>query len=191
MKILILAPHPDDEVIGCSSVLLGNSGQHEISVLYFFDVTKARKEEIELVASEINFTPLYWEGGERITYLPLLELLEGMDYVFCPSAYDSHPQHLEINQVYHRYLEYTSGPTPHSLYYTTELAHRRGKALASKAKRHLMNLYSSQRCLWEHDASYYLFEHISNRDEVDYENDLVSGDSLFEFRNINYVPLDN
>ena len=52
----ILAPHVDDELIGCFTRLQNRSIDH---VIYFFELTPERKKEAKAAAEHFGFIPIF------------------------------------------------------------------------------------------------------------------------------------
>lgn len=152
-SVIILAPHPDDEVIGCWSLLQARQVK---DVYYFFDCTDARKSEAQQVADTFGFTPHFEE-----------EVPTNVDgTLVMPSIHDSHPDHKAVNRKYR-------GRTLNRLFYSVDLNEGAKVAVEdSRLKRHCLdNLYASQKALWATDASYYLFERLRLHDyEASYKH---------------------
>lgn len=89
-KYVILAPHVDDEVIGCYRYL--SSGVVS-DVVYFFDITPERKAEAELCANTFKF------NAHFLGIFPF-DLPDFSDSVILiPNIADKHPHHKLVNQV--------------------------------------------------------------------------------------------
>ena len=85
--ITIFAPHPDDELIGCFSVIRRRQIKR---VVYFYDLTKERKAEAASVANHYGFIADF--SGVKF---PLKNLTKCL---LIPTRDDNHPQHKAINQ---------------------------------------------------------------------------------------------
>lgn len=147
-KILIVAPHIDDEAIGCWSVL--NRKNVEITVQYMREITANRKQEGEAAAAFFGFTPRFGGG------LPSVHNGE-FDEIYVPSRRDWHADHKQINMHTRQWATH---------FYSVDMAN--GKPLQPgnmQRKRECLNaLYPSQRKLWETDDKYWLFEDIQTTD---------------------------
>jgi hypothetical protein len=157
-KKLIIAPHIDDELIGCYSVL-ANSPKHSVTILFRYELTEERKRESGNLK---NFFPsvavlVYatdQDLADRFSYL-----IEEADEVYVPSRRDGHADHRKVNAQYRKHATH---------FYSVDME---GGAYigdeASKKKHHCLNMcYPSQKSLWETNAKYYLFEAIS---KIDYQ----------------------
>lgn len=166
--MIIIAPHPDDELIGCYSRL--NSDCTSIKeVWYVFDhKDPVRRIEAEHSADKFKFEPKFLDGLAGLE--ASLGYLSRCGYnVIVPSIRDAHPQHKEVNRLT-RHLA--------TEFYSVDLDYavgKRGLGLLESARKatQLDMIYPSQDYLWRHNASYYLFENIAFTDidvlsEVDY-----------------------
>ena len=158
----ILAPHCDDELIGCYTLLKARSIS---KVYYFFDFTETRIAEARNCASIFGFEPIFVSDPENLK-------LDGM--VLMPSLVDSHPHHKLIRRCYSRY--HTKN------FYHADLDTILNKNVLSSEDQAdklsaLNEIYPSQKALWDSNASYYLFECITNSDylKLDKYNIYYSG----------------
>ena len=125
-KVIILAPHPDDEVLGCHSVLFNKNIRDKITILYltdgcFYDYPKVRsakardirKKELELLCAHYNFDYKYFgfkdthlsenviNAKEVIKkYLKDNNLLDKSIAWFVPHSNESHEDHKAAYKVY-------------------------------------------------------------------------------------------
>lgn len=86
-NVVIFAPHIDDEVIGCWSVL---SADRVSDVYYFYDITPDRQLEAEACAKLYNFAPHFVEAGDIIK-------LPEQCILFLPNIADNHINHKQVN----------------------------------------------------------------------------------------------
>ena len=153
MNKVILAPHIDDETIGCWTVIDAHRAKPagELHVVWFFDLDEERKLEAQRLAREYNLTPHF--GSFFLDDLKAINPKE----VYVPAITDAHPHHKLIN------AHWRSKATH---FYSVDMP--RSKLLSSanqRWKREALSYYfSSQEALWASDAKYYLFEDISVSD---------------------------
>lgn len=154
MRCLIIAPHCDDELIGCSSVLFDSS--NEVTVAYLYELTEHRVAEALHLSSALHFSPLF--NNRDFEQQQLVEIAKDFQQIYIPSRSDLHLNH---KQTFRQFI----GVATHT--YQTNMA---GCALYPSWERKLQLLnayYTSQKELWANNASYYLFEHVEHI-EFDY-----------------------
>jgi LmbE family N-acetylglucosaminyl deacetylase len=116
-RVLVIAPHPDDE-IGCSGTLLRHvQAGDTIEAVYVTDgrgsraaglgpdeMATRRKREAESVAPLLGIGRLHWLGlpewdWQEAALVPLLRDLvreASPDIVYAPSRVDFHPEHVRV-----------------------------------------------------------------------------------------------
>jgi hypothetical protein len=143
-NIVILAPHVDDELIGCYSIL--NDGKYRVTqVIYFYDLDDIRKEEALAAADFYNFD-VSFDGYDAI--------IDRTVILYAPNVADAHPHHKAVNQ-------YAKALANTKMYYSVDM-NRDFTVLDEydqKSKLTLLkHLYPSQQKLFDSDAKYHLFE---------------------------------
>lgn len=107
-RILVIAPHPDDETYGCGGVLLKYRGQCDVVLLAYGETgnpnwtkdrtLRVRRDEFRAamdmagatIVAELGLTNRKVnENLDRITELDF----SGYDYIFVPNRKDIHPDH--------------------------------------------------------------------------------------------------
>ena len=108
-RALVLAPHIDDDVIGCGGTLAKHAeAGDEVAALYFADCTEERIGEAREAARVIGIGKLEFLGYPSKTLLRqedaarrLKEVLD--EYrphtVYLPSLFDRHNDHLALNHI--------------------------------------------------------------------------------------------
>ena len=110
-KVVVIAPHEDDESIGCGGTVLKhakNGGRLEI--IFCTHYTQSRMEEAKLSAktlgSKMNHflqfesKTLYKQTDLLSKYFTKLFLRIEPDVIFMPFAIDSHPAHIAISKAF-------------------------------------------------------------------------------------------
>lgn len=128
-RILIISPHPDDEIIGCGGTIIKilNQGK-QVTVLHLTDGrntaafnnvddivrSTARLEEAQIVADFIGLSELIlWKIPDNeikiddLNKLKLTELLERIkpEIIFTPFVNDPHPDHQDANKLLSEILQ--------------------------------------------------------------------------------------
>lgn len=120
-RVLVVAPHPDDEVAGCGGVIAlhGRAGD-QVTVLYVTDgrasraggldaaaMARRRQEEAEASARVLKVEDWQWLGLPERRWedadlaVPLERLIAKLapDVVYAPSRVDFHPEHYAVARV--------------------------------------------------------------------------------------------
>ena len=117
-KVLVIAPHPDDETLGCGGTLLRHSTEGD--EIYWLIVTgideahgwsaeqvRVRDEEIKKVSAAYGFcqTCNLTIPTTRLDTIPMVDLIEKIgsfiksiepEIIYMPYAYDVHTDHQVI-----------------------------------------------------------------------------------------------
>lgn len=154
-KVLIVAPHIDDEVIGCYSVLCDLN--NHVSVLYLFELNAERRQEALAAARMFKFIP-YFGDGSLMPVSQALGLRTGrfdFDEVYVPSRKDWHADHQIVNRAYRSIATH---------FYSVDM--NQGELLEYRdAKRQALDYcYPSQSGVWTLNEKYWLFEDIQTTD---------------------------
>jgi LmbE family N-acetylglucosaminyl deacetylase len=118
-KILILAPHADDESIGCGGLLLKYASQCDVIFLTdgrYGDVNiepsemiEIRKKEFESVMIKLkvnNFSLLGIEDTKLESNYNIFKSINfnGYDYICMPNNLDQHPDHKAVTKHIKKYM---------------------------------------------------------------------------------------
>jgi len=154
LRFVILAPHVDDEVIGCWRLL--NSGL-VVGVAYFYEVDTVRGMEATRCADDFDFQIIEAhyidQEMERVKANALL----------VPNIADYHPHHKAVNRLADS-LEYRK------YYYSVDMNVEMdvlSEEHQAQKQRQLLTLFPSQRRLIESTDKYHLFESLLSTDWVD------------------------
>jgi LmbE family N-acetylglucosaminyl deacetylase len=123
-RVLILAPHPDDEAIGMGGTLcLHARNGSAVTVLYLTDgggleaererTIAARRAEARALGEALSLEQVFWDNpdtkltNDARTVGRLAELLAELapEYVYAPSIFDHHYDHFATNQILVEALE--------------------------------------------------------------------------------------
>lgn len=148
MPILIIAPHVDDELIGCYSVLTDQNRNRPLVVGYGNLSNPGRRSEAAKAAETFGFT-FYQE--RELDSAP-------WSRVYVPAITDHHIEHKDLNRKWRKVATH--------FYSVTNID--KGKPLSDNdaaMKKVLLDVtYPSQKELWHNDAKFYLFENIQESD---------------------------
>jgi len=148
---IIVAPHPDDEIIGCFDIL--NNPDNRIIIVYINDIDKKRKEETKKIKEIFN-------NVKATVYLNQIpqHLFNDKPIIHYPDPiYETHPTHRLQGNIGEQLLRYMD---LHVIFYSINMNAPyiyENKDWESK-RIALDTIYPSQKKLWESDHKYFLFE---------------------------------
>ena len=108
-KILVISPHPDDEVIGCGGTLLKyDCLNSEIIIVYITNGTnnqskqKNRKSEAKRLCKKMNWEHIFLDfelKSKTWNYLKLKQAIDKVnpEIIFIPSLFDDNIEHKNAN----------------------------------------------------------------------------------------------
>ena len=149
-NIVIVAPHVDDECIGCFNVL---SNQESIHIIYGETPDIIRRDEaLALKAEFINVKSQHFSSQS----IPPIFLSPKTTFYFPDPYFEVHPKHRVWGAIGENLLRNGLDVIFYSINmqapYIFEVEHW------LKKKETLDKIYPSQSELWKNDAKYYLFE---------------------------------
>lgn len=162
---VIIAPHADDEMIGCFSIIEKSRQQVKtysltykipLRVIYLFELSEERKVEAFLAAHHFSFEA-YFVSDPKEALLLLDSWLYLRPEIYVPSRRDNHIDHKYCNKLFRRYA---------SFFYSVDMQGAKvlPESVIALKQTALNRCYPSQRALWDNNASYYLFENILKKD---------------------------
>lgn len=105
-KVLVLSPHPDDDIFGCGGALaLHQKNNDQVKVIYLTSKLK-RKNEAKKATKALKISDIeFWgfrEGNfsaAKNTSQKLIDLINNFKpkLIYCPSFTDPHPDHFEAS----------------------------------------------------------------------------------------------
>lgn len=130
-RVLVIAPHPDDEVIGIGGAIsMHVESQSKVTVLYMTDgrhahfklgvmaqeTIKLRRQDAESIAQKYHFDPIFWNvedsrlTNDVETISEMVKVLKDTQptIIYLPSFFDYQFDHFSANQVLLEALKQTS-----------------------------------------------------------------------------------
>lgn len=146
--LIVIAPHPDDELIGCFTLF---DSKQVNAVIYLEVEDQKRFEEAEhfcdVMCVESMYVPFLKDLSEY--------LYSSSQKFIVPSVYDNHMLHKAVGAMFmHERAEYGVYTVDMTSNYARELT----KNDANNKRSLLDDCYPSQSSLWESDWKYWLFE---------------------------------
>ena len=147
-ELIIFAPHPDDEIIGCYEVLIDET----VSPIILYSATndQIRVNEALKLRDITNV-----KAQMFVKNIPghLIDITN--KYYFPNPIYETHPAHREKGHIGEMFLRMGFDVT----FYSTEMNyHAKYECKDSAGKLEMLNkIYPSQKSLWEHEHKYFLF----------------------------------
>ena len=158
----ILAPHIDDEVIGCYRILI--TGQVQ-TVNYFTEITPERMKEAKACARRFGFRANFFPYISRA----LLRELTSGTIILAPHIKDHHPHHKMLNRAANALVHAHDGEHPETdlKFYSVDM-NVQCDVLDEETRREkqkvLYELFPSQQPLFNQDSKYFLFESLLDTD---------------------------
>jgi hypothetical protein len=146
---IIIAPHPDDELIGCFEVL---QKKEPSIIIYGGDTDFKRKEETKNLRNSYDNIV----GQLFLSSVPSNLMIPNNTLYFPDPIYETHPLH----RFYGMQGEAYARNDMNIIFYTTNMQApyiHEVKDVNDKEK-YLNLTYPSQKSLWEHEKKYILFE---------------------------------
>lgn len=137
-RVLVLAPHPDDEVFGCGGaimrhialhqpvhVIITTDGAHGVDAEERARHVQQRQQESRTAAAVLDYgTPTFWDYPDRaLAYGEKLvnEIVDAIgktqaDLIYAPSVYEIHPDHRALGMAALEAARRCSNPVQLALY---------------------------------------------------------------------------
>lgn len=151
---IIIAPHPDDELIGCYEIINGNKGHKHIlySLRDFNSERYAEAMSLKLKFEDLDliFTDNFLTEINKLT-CPSLHT-----YYFPDPIYETHPDHREFGILGEQLFRKGYDIIFYSINMNAPYVH---KVTSYNNKEDILSsVYKSQQDLWKYEKKYILFE---------------------------------
>lgn len=148
--IIIIAPHPDDEIIGCYGVLEKYHNERKIAVIYGPDCENERKEEMTKLKN-------YYSCHQAVQNIVPQYLVQKENTFFFPDPVNEiHPDHRKWGIIGEDLARRGLDVIFYTIQMNVPYIH---KINDPNNKESILNdVYPSQKSLWEYEKKYILFE---------------------------------
>jgi len=148
-EFIIIAPHPDDEIIGCYEELVKKD--RPPIIIYGPETEQKRREEALKLKEFTDIKVQLFQAS-----VPPNLLIAENSFMFPDPVYEIHPLHRQYGIIGESMARQGLDVT----FYTTQMnAPYIRETKDSGAKKSLLNsVYFGQSSLWEYDHKYFLFE---------------------------------
>lgn len=149
MNHVIVAPHPDDEIIGCYEVL---QREENIIIIYSPDVDMNRRKEAVTLKDRIEGIKVQMFQNS----IPMSMHNDKFRFYFPDPVYEIHPKHRQLGMSGEQYARMGLDV----IFYTTSMnAPYIHETVSPNMKEDLLNkVYPSQSDMWRFEKKYVLFE---------------------------------
>jgi len=150
VSTVIIAPHPDDELIGCFEQI--RNPANNVVVIYSGDTDADRRETVLNLKKQIDHIKLQlFQQTVPQTFLTPLNR-----FFFPDPIYEVHPKHREWGILGENLARNGFDVTFYNTIMNAPYIHEVNKP---DDKKYLLNkVYPDQKSLWEYDHKYFLFE---------------------------------
>ena len=150
ISTIIVAPHPDDELIGCFEQI--KNPANNLVIIYSGDTDADRRETVLKLKDEIPHLKIQLFQQS----VPQTFLSPSNKFFFPDPIYENHPKHREWGFMGEQIAR---AGFDVAFYNTNMNAPYIHEVKLPDDKRYLLNkVYSDQKSLWEYDHKYFLFE---------------------------------
>lgn len=105
-KVLVLSPHPDDDVFGCGGTLAIHQQNGDTIKVIYLTSNRLREKEVEEACKALKISDIEFWGFEEGKFSATVKATNRLskeinryrpDIIYCPSFTDPHPDHFETS----------------------------------------------------------------------------------------------
>lgn len=153
-KHIIIAPHADDEIIGCFQIL----DMREVALVVFPEYNEDALLEVQVSKNSFKFKVNSFSSFKNLmAFANVAKELAG--FIFFPDpVYETHPDHRIIGAFGERLVK--EKHYDNVVFYTTNMNAPYMQEVLSSSKKEiaLSSCYPDKESLWKYDHKYFLFE---------------------------------
>lgn len=154
--VIVLAPHPDDELIGCYEIV---SDRYKDVLVWYCELvdTPLRKDHSTLLLNKSLVREQQFLNSSIDRMFSLLSEIKGEKMLLAPDPYfETHPDHRKWGAAAEEYLRMGNDV----MFYSTNMqAPYIHKVKRPAEKKELLDfVYPEQSSMWRYDHRYFLFE---------------------------------
>ena len=149
-ETIIIAPHADDEIIGCFEIL--NRGK--CSIVYTERCSSERRDEVMNLKAHCENVKMQF----FLSQVPQPLMHPDNTFYFPDPIYEFHPAHRKQGHLGEQMLRDGYNVIFYSIQMNAPYIHELSQEIIKEKVLLLDTVYSSQMELWNNDAKYYLFE---------------------------------
>lgn len=150
VSTVIIAPHPDDEIIGCWEQI--RNPANNVVIIYSGNTHADRRETVLELKKQLNHIKIQlFQNSVPPTFMSKMN-----KFFFPDPIYETHPKHREWGMQGEMYARAGFNVTFYSTIMNAPYIHEVNNP---EDKKYLLNkVYPDQKSLWEYDHKYFLFE---------------------------------
>jgi len=149
---IIVAPHPDDEIIGCYKILMI---PEKIMIIYDGETPAFRREEAMKLKDTFN---LYGFNQIFLKSIPTSLMSEENVFYFPDPIYETHPLHRQWGMLGESLARSKMNVIFYTINKQTPYIHELNNIQVTEKEELLNKVYPDQKSLWEYEKKYILFE---------------------------------
>lgn len=149
---IIVAPHPDDEIIGCYKILV-----QPVKTMIIYDGETPQSRREEAMKLKDSFTT-YGFGQLFLKSIPTNLMTTDTTFYFPDPIYETHPLHRQWGNLGESLARTKMNVIFYTINKSTPYISELDESQIRDKEELLNKIYTSQKSLWEYEKKYILFE---------------------------------